>query len=85
MSGYREIMAKRVGDINAQQRTEKARTAILGWLGRNADPAAVDRFLASPYGAKAAEAELNGSSLADQLEYRSARFMRHYREVQRNV
>jgi len=85
VSGYREVMAKRVGSINAQQRLEKAAQQIKTWLGPNARGAEVDRFLASPYGGKVAEAELNGSSLADQLEYRSARFMRHYREVQRNV
>lgn len=51
----------------------------------DAKPEEVRNFLDSPYGRHAADEHLGGHPIEKQLEFRRARFLKHFKEVQRQT
>jgi hypothetical protein len=81
--GFAMVMGSARGYPEATMDWYKASRAIL-FAAPETTPEGVRFFLESPYGEKVAQSVLDGQSVETQMEFRLARFRKHYEQTERN-
>lgn len=82
--GFFGTVALKKGADGAAQEWNRAFTTIASAVP-DAKPEEVRNFLDSPYGRHVADEHLSGHTVEKQLEFRRARFLRHFAEIQRQT
>lgn len=82
--GFFGTVALKKGADGAEKEWHRAFHAIAS-AAPNAKPEEVRNFLDSPYGRHVADEHLSGHTVEKQLEFRRARFLRHFAEIQRQT
>lgn len=82
--GFFGTVALKKGADGAETEWTRAFWAISAAVPE-AKPEEVRNFLDSPYGRHVADEHLSGHTVEKQLEFRRARFLRHFAEIQRQT
>lgn len=82
--GFFGTVALKKGSEGAEKEWHRAFHAIAS-AAPEAKPEEVRNFLDSSYGRHVADEHLSGHTMEKQLEFRRARFLRHFAEIQRQT
>lgn len=82
--GFFGTVALKKGTEGAEKEWHRAFHAIASAVP-DAKPEEVRNFLDSPYGRHVADEHLSNHTIEKQLEFRRARFLKHFKEVQRQT